>query len=265
MKLHMHNPPSANQTHLSRHAQSVKKNAWNHHKTSNISIYTGLENKQQLACTGDAFFHVCIWGEFKPIALRWRSSFAQASECSCACNIGTGHLRQRSSFAGFTGCLRVMASILNYPFIYLLLASPSMLEKDPIFLAKKIQLHIWYWLQCNRSFSERLAADSMTWWDQSFLGSPIHCSCSYDVAHPRSLGILHVCPYMTLYEEVCAVVHRNDIAVGGSGDQSTLGVFAPALQVTVNVLWPSNPHSAPVTMQHWLVITRAGNGQQAKK
>ena len=47
---------------------------------------------------------------------------------------------------------------------------------------------------------------------------------------------------MKLYEEVCAVVHRNDIAVGGSGDQSTLGVFAPALQVTVTVLWPSNPH-----------------------
>ena len=86
----------------------------------------------------------------------------------------------------------------------------------------------------------------MTWWDQSFLGgSPIHCSCSYDVADPRSLAILHVCPYMTLYEEGSAVVHRNDIAVGGSGDQSTLGVFAPALQVTVTVLWPSNPHPEP--------------------
>ena len=51
---------------------------------------------------------------------------------------------------------------------------------------------------------------------------------------------------IALYEEVYTVVHRNDIAVGGSaGDQSTLGVFAPALQVTVNVLWPSNPHPEP--------------------
>ena len=149
---------------------SNKKKPWNYHETPNISINTGFEYKQQLACTVDALLHVCIWGEFKRIALRRRSSFAQASECSCACNVGTGHLRQRSSFAGFTGCLRVMASILNYPFIYLLLASPSMMEKDLMFLAKKIQLHVWYWLQCNRSFSERLAADSMTWWDQSFLG-----------------------------------------------------------------------------------------------
>ena len=182
----------------------MSKNTWISNKKDswNISFNTGLEKKQQLACTVDALFNVCICGEFKRIALRWRSSFAQASGCSCACNIGTGHLRQRSSFAGFTGCLRVMASILNYPFIYLLLASSSMLEKDPMFWRKKNQLHIWYWLQCNRSFSERLAADSMTWWDQSFLGSPIHCSCSYDVAHPRSLGVLlHVCPYMTLYEE----------------------------------------------------------------
>ena len=149
---------------------SNKKKPWNYHETPNISINNGFEYKQQLACTVDAFLKVWIWGEFKRIALRRRSSFAQASECSCACNIGTGHLRQRSSFAGFTGCLRVMASILNYSFIYLLLASPSMMEKDLMFLAKKIQLHVWYWLQCNRSFSERLAADSMTWWDQSFLG-----------------------------------------------------------------------------------------------
>ena len=100
-----------------------------------------------------------------------------------------------------------------------------------------------------------------------FLGSPIHCSCSYDVADPRSLAVLHVyCPYMTLYEEGSAVVHRNDIAVGGSGDQSTLGVFAPALQVTVTVLWPSNPHLTQVTMQHHgSVIMRAGDLQQAKE
>ena len=123
------------------HETSRKKNPWIYHKTPklgpNISTNTGFKNKQQLACTVDALFNVCICGEFKRIALRWRSSFAEASECSCACNIGTGHLRQRSSFAGFTGCLRVMASILNYPFIYLLLASSSMLEKDPMFWRKK--------------------------------------------------------------------------------------------------------------------------------